>query len=76
MKNCTHTSKLGLLEEFCGEFFCGHYYWYTLIESRAIWKFRNFGWKFIKNVYFFSFFGAIKEKYFMYQYQMKEKEIL
>jgi len=46
-------------------FFCGHYYWYISNESRAIWKFKNFGWKFIKNMCFFIF-PAIKAKYFMY----------
>jgi len=35
--------KLGLWVEFFDEFVCGHYYRYTLIESRAIWKFKVFG---------------------------------
>jgi hypothetical protein len=68
MKNCRHTSKLGLWVEFFGEFFCAQYYWYTSIEFRAIWKFKYFGRKNIclkKN-------STIKEKYFMY---LKEKPI-
>jgi hypothetical protein len=56
MKNCIHTSKLGLWVEFFGEFFCDHYYWYTSIELKAIWKFKIFGWKFVKNMCFFHFF--------------------
>jgi len=52
MKNCIHTFKIGFWEEFFGEFFCGHYYWYTSNEFRAIWKFKIFGWKFIQNMCF------------------------
>jgi hypothetical protein len=64
MKNCIHTLKLGLWVEFFGEFFCGQYYWYTSIESRAIWKFKVFGWNFIK-IYIFKKI-TIKVKYSMY----------
>jgi hypothetical protein len=71
MKNCIHTSKLGLWVEFFGEFFCGHYYWYTSIEFGDIWKFKKFGWKLIKKCVFFIF-SAIKEKYFIY---LKKKPI-
>ncbi len=61
--------KLSLWVEVFGEIFCGHYYWYTSIESRAIWKFKNFRWKFIKNMCFFHFFSN-KGKIF---YVFKEK---
>jgi hypothetical protein len=71
MKNYIHISKLGLWVECFSEFFCGHYYWYTSIESRAIWKFKLFGWKLIKNMCFFHF-STIKEKCFMY---LKKKPI-
>jgi hypothetical protein len=74
-ENCIHTSKLGLWMEFFNEFFCGHYYWYTSIESRAIWKFKIFGWKFIKNMCFFHF-STIKAKCFMYFFKpiLNERE--
>jgi hypothetical protein len=55
--NCIHILELGLWVEFFGEVFCGHYYWYTSNESKAIWKLKNFGWKFIKNMFFFHFFN-------------------
>ncbi len=62
-----------------GGSFRGQYYWYTSIQSKAIWKFKSFGWNFIKNICLKEN-SAIKAKYFMYlkknQYQMKEKEIL
>jgi hypothetical protein len=64
--------KSKVLGEFFGEFFCGHYYWYTSNESRATWKFKKFGWKLIQNMCFFSLFKTIKEKYFMY---LKKKPI-
>jgi hypothetical protein len=76
MKNCIHTSKLGLWVEFFGEFFCGHYYWYTSIEYRAIWKFKIFDWKFIKDMCFIHFFSNKKIILCIWrknQYQMKEK---
>jgi hypothetical protein len=65
MKNCTHISKLRLWVDFFWWNFFGHYYWYTPNESRAIWKFKIFGWKFIKNMCFFIF-PAIKANYLMY----------
>jgi hypothetical protein len=65
MKNCIHISKLGLRVESFGGFFCGHYYWYTSIESRAIWKFKFLAKNSFK-IFFKSIFSAIKEKYFMY----------
>jgi len=74
MKNCIHTSKLGLWVECFGEFDGGHYYWYTSIESKAIWKFKKFGWKFI--IYIYKSKGKIFYVFKKNQYQMKEKEIL
>jgi hypothetical protein len=64
MKNCVHISKLGLWVEIFCDLFCGHYHWYKSTESIAICKFKKFGWKFIKFL-FFSFFD-IKAKYYMY----------
>jgi hypothetical protein len=71
MKICIHISKLRLWVEFFGEFFCDHYYWYTSIEFRAIWKFKKFDWEFIKKCVLFIF-SVIKTKYFMY---LKKKPI-
>ncbi len=73
MKNYIHTSKIRLWVEFFGEFFCGHYYWYTLIESMVIWKLKNFGLKFIKSMCFFHFL-VINTKYFMYLKKKKPNE--
>ncbi len=61
MENYIHTLKLRVWVEFFGETFYGHYYWYTSNESMAIWKFKIFGWKFIKNISFFHFSNNKKQ---------------
>jgi len=54
MTNCIRTSKLGLRVESVGGIFCGHYYWYTSIESRVIWKFKFLAKNSFKICVFFS----------------------
>jgi hypothetical protein len=51
VKKCKYTSKLKLWMEFCSEFFCGDWYWYTSTKSRSIQRFF-----FIENKIKFGFF--------------------
>ncbi len=38
-----------------GEFFYGVWYWYTLVKSKTIEKFKVFGWNSIQRMCFFAF---------------------
>jgi len=77
-ENCKYTSKLRLWVEFCNDFFCGEWYWYTSTKFKTIYKLKSFGWKSIQKICVLHFLNNKCIIHFFYKnhYIKKKEEIL